>query len=130
MQFFSLNISAKLPINPAEEIQTTQEIKSLLKRSCYDCHSSEVKEPWYYNVAPISWVVQSHVKNGREVVNFSQWNSYEKRKQLKVIERLPKAIIIRMPMPSYLWLHSEAKLSGSEKKLLKEWADILKDKIK
>jgi len=130
IQFLSLNISAKLPSDSTQEIKAPKEIMNILKRSCYDCHSSDVKEPWYYNIAPISWVVQLHVKNGRKVVNFSKWNIYTKEKQLKVIDKLPKSIVIRMPMPSYLWLHQEAKMSANEKKLLSEWAKELKEKIK
>jgi hypothetical protein len=125
-----MNILAKLPTDSTQEIQAPKEIMNILKRSCYDCHSSEVKEPWYYTVAPISWVVQTHIKNGRKVVNFSEWNSYNREKQFKVIEKLPKSIVIRMPMPSYLWLHKEAELTANEKELLKDWAKKLKEKIK
>ena len=130
IQFISMNISAKLPTNQSEEIQAPKEIMTILKNSCYDCHSSDVKEPWYYNLAPISWIVQIHIKDGREVVNFSKWNSYSKEKQFKVVDKLAKSIVIRMPMPSYLWLHPEAKLLTSEKKLLKEWAKALKEEVK
>jgi hypothetical protein len=125
-----MNILAKLPTDSTQEIQAPKEIMNILKRSCYDCHSSEVKEPWYYTVAPISWMVQTHIKNGRKVVNFSEWNSYNREKQFKVIEKLPKSIVIRMPMPSYLWLHKEAELTANEKELLKDWAKKLKEKIK
>ena len=130
LQFFSLNISSTLPIKNNEEIQAPKEIMNILKRSCYDCHSSEVKEPWYYTVAPISWVVQTHIKNGRKVVNFSKWNSYTQEKQFKIVDKLPKSIIIRMPMPSYLWLHQNATMSADEKKLLTKWSKALKEKIK
>ena len=130
IQFISMNISAKLPINSTQEIQAPKEIISILKRSCYDCHSSDVKEPWYYNIAPISWLVQLHIKDGREVVNFSKWNSYSEEKQFKVLDKLPKSVVIRMPIPSYLWLHQEATLSENERKLLIRWAKELKEKIK
>ena len=129
-QSISLNILAKLKENPNDEIQAPKEVMSILKRSCYDCHSSEVKEPFYYNIAPLSWVVQLHVKNGRKVVNFSKWNSYSKEKQFKVMDKLPKAIVIRMPLPSYLWIHKESALSKYEKNLLKKWANELKETIK
>jgi len=129
-QFLSIGISAKLESNPNEEIQAPKEIMTILKRSCYDCHSSEVKEPFYYNIAPMSWIVQVHIKNARKVVNFSKWNTYSKEKQFKVLDRTPKAIIIRMPMPSYLWLHQDATMSENEKKLLSKWAEELKEKIK
>ena len=130
MQFFSLNIPAKLPIKKGEELQASSEVMSILKRSCYDCHSSEVKAPWYYKVAPISWFTQVHVKNARAVVNFSRWNSYSKEKQYKVLDKLPKSLLIRMPMPVYLYMHKESVLTKEEKKTLAKWARELKEKIK
>jgi cbb3-type cytochrome oxidase cytochrome c subunit len=129
-QFISMNISAKIESNPKEEIQAPKEVMTILKRSCYDCHSSDVHEPFYYNIAPMSWLVQLHVKNGRKVVNFSKWQTYSIEKQLKVIDKLPKSIVIRMPMPSYLWLHQDATMSANEKKSLTKWAEELKEKIK
>ncbi len=129
-QSISMNILAKLKKNPKEEIKAPEEIMNILKRSCYDCHSSEVKEPFYYNIAPMSWIVQQHVKNGRRVVNFSKWYTYNKDKQLKVMDKLPKSIIIRMPMPSYLWIHKESALSKYEKELLTKWSKEIKEKIK
>ncbi len=41
---------------------------------------------------------------------------------MKILEKIPKAIVIRMPMPTYLWLHKEAKLSKEDKNILKSWA--------
>lgn len=130
IQPFSLDVKATLPIDKSEELQAPKEVLTILKRSCYDCHSSEVKAPWYYKVAPISWYTQLHVKNGREVVNFSKWNSYTKEQQLKILKKLPKAIVIRMPLNSYLYAHEEAKLSKDEKKTLKNWVKSLKEKVK
>jgi len=130
MQFFSLDVPAKLPINKKEEIKAPKEIMPILKRSCYDCHSSEVNAPWYYHVAPISWYVQRNVRHAREVINFSKWNSYPKAKQLKFLQKLPQSIVIRMPDPVYLYLHEESRLTANEKKLLKKWARELKEKIK
>ena len=129
IQFISMDISAKLQSNSNEEIQAPKEVMSILKRSCYDCHSSDVKEPFYYNLAPMSWLVQLHIKNGRKVVNFSKWNSYSKEKHFKVIDKLPKSIIIRMPMPSYLWLHKEATLSSDDRKVLDGWARGMREKV-
>ena len=130
MQFFSLDVPAKLPIEKSEELQASPKIMSILKRSCYDCHSSDVKAPWYYKVAPISWFTQVHVKNARAVVNFSKWNSYSKEKQYKVLDKLPKSLLIRMPMPTYLYMHKESVLTREDKKTLTKWARDLKEKIK
>jgi len=130
IQFFSFDVAAKLPINKSEELQAPKEVLTLLKRSCYDCHSSEVKAPWYYTVAPISWYTQRNVQHARDIINFSKWNSYTKEKQLKLLKKFPKSIVIRMPDPVYLYMHEESKLTSNEKKLLKKWARELKEKIK
>ncbi len=130
IQFIEVDVPANVESNPKYEIEAPQEIVSILKRSCYDCHSNKSTYPWYDRVAPVSWIVKDHVKNGRKVVNFSLWNSYKKKKQKFFADKLGKSIIIRMPMPSYLWLHPEARLSNAEKKLLKEWGENLKEKIK
>jgi len=130
MQFFSLDVPAKLPIKKEEEIKASNEVMNILKRSCYDCHSSEVKTPWYYDVAPSSWYTQLHVRNGRKIVNFSKWNSYNKEKQLKVLKKIDKAIVIRMPLLTYTYLHQEAKLTDRDKKILKKWARDLKEYVK
>lgn len=130
MQLFSLNTPASLPIKEAEKLQAPQEVLTLLQRSCYDCHSSKVEAPWYYNVAPISWYTQLNVKNAREIVNFSKWNSYPKERQLKLLKKIPKAIVIRMPMQTYLYMHEEARVTKSEKELLTTWANELKERLK
>ncbi len=130
IQFIEVDVPAKVESNPKYEIEAPQEIMTILKHSCYDCHSNESTYPWYDRIAPASWFVKTHVKNGRKVVNFSLWNSYEMKKKKFFTDKLGKSIIIRMPMPSYLWLHPKAKLSNVEKKLLKEWGENLKEKIK
>ncbi|CAA6817381.1 MAG: Unknown protein [uncultured Sulfurovum sp.] len=129
IQPFSLNVQAKLNSNPNEELQAPTEVLNLLKRSCYDCHSSEVKAPWYYNVAPVSWYTQRNVKQAREIINFSKWNTYDKEKQLKVLEKIPKAIVIRMPKKAYLYLHEEVTLTAEDKKLLSVWAKKLREEL-
>jgi len=130
IQFISMEVPAILKNNPIDEINAPKEVLNILKRSCYDCHSSRVKEPWYYSIAPASWYTQLHVKNGRKFVNFSEWGNYSKNQKIKIIDKLPKAIVIRMPMLSYLYLHEEAKLSSKEKKLLTKWARELKEELK
>ncbi len=47
--------------------------RALAQRACFDCHSNETEWPWYSHVAPVSWLVQRDVEEGREKVNFSTW---------------------------------------------------------
>src|SRR5579871_5868842 len=61
----SRTIEAATPVPPA--------IENILERSCKDCHSDQTHWPWYSNVAPVSWMIYSHVTNGRRHLNFSEW---------------------------------------------------------
>ncbi|MCK4440849.1 MAG: heme-binding domain-containing protein [Sulfurovaceae bacterium] len=125
IQFIKLDVTQTLPTNEKEQLKAPKEVTDILNRSCADCHSNHVKYPWYDRIAPATWYVQMHVKKGRKVLNFDKWNSYDNDKKLKILEKIPKAIKIRMPMPSYLWLHQDAKLSTEDKKMLNRWAEDL-----
>lgn len=108
------------------EIKAPHQIMSVLKSSCYNCHSNEVEWPWYSNVAPFSWMIGKHVKNGRAWLNFSIWEKYtaeEKKKKLKGIFRTAYA---SMPLQSYLWMHEEANLTKEQRSMIREWTGVKK----
>ena len=121
MQLVPMNVPADLPVKDGDALEAPENIQAILKRSCFDCHSSHTTFPWYSNIAPVSWFTKHHVEEGREHMNFSTWNSYTDEKKLKYLEKIPKAIESKMPMASYLIMHSEAKLSDADKEALKVW---------
>lgn len=111
--------------NPAVtgDLVTPPDVKSVLKKACYDCHSNETVWPWYSNVAPVSWLVARDVNEGRKHLNFSVWESYEQKRKDKKLEEIGEEVSEgEMPMAIYVPLHPEAKLSDAEKKLLVDWA--------
>jgi hypothetical protein len=82
--------------------------------ACFDCHSNQTKWPWYTNVAPVSWWVESHVKGGRSSLNFSEWNRQQDTGVSDIVESVQSG---SMP-PSYYTVmpnHSGARLSKGEK---------------
>ena len=107
--------------NPPENIAT------ILKTSCYDCHSNESKYPWYTNISPIAWWVKHHINEGREELNFSEWATFtDKRKKHKLEECFEMVEEAEMPLESYLITHGEAKLSATQKEELIEFdGDVL-----
>jgi hypothetical protein len=109
-------------IDPKNEIDAPQEIMSMLKTSCYDCHSYQTKMPWYGHISPASLEVKSHIKEGREAVNFQEWGTYDDAKKQKIYKGITKTINFRMPMPMYLMVHEEAKLSREQREKIKAWA--------
>ncbi len=99
-------------------------IATILKNACYDCHSHHTAYPWYTNVAPISLMIRSHIRGGRQQVNFSTWADYDAKKKNHKIEEMIEVIESKyMPMKSYTWLHPEAKLSGDDRKILVDWLE-------
>jgi hypothetical protein len=110
------------PIDPKKTLSTDTTVLSLLKKSCYDCHSNETQWPSYASIAPISFFVVSHVNDGRKALNFSEYNTIEPA--IKEA-RLKRAVMTvkneRMALPSYRYVHDNANLSLEEKKVLIAW---------
>jgi hypothetical protein len=93
------------------------QVKELAVRACYDCHSNETVWPWYSNIAPVSWLVQRDVEEGREHLNFSEWGNG--RGEGEEGEEMAEVIFEgEMPPSYYLITHPEARLSDSEKPIL------------
>lgn len=90
------------------------ETKATFDRACADCHSNETKWPWYSNVAPVSWLVWRDVDEGRAKLNVSEWG-HRRNEADEAGEQVQKG---EMPMPIYLVLHPEARLSADEKTTL------------
>ena len=88
------------------------ETRDLMVRACFGCHSNQVVYPAYASVAPISWVVQSHIDEGRNRVNYSEFDKHPRAAHdtLRVIEN--------GSMPPFYYTmfgrHPEAKLTASE----------------
>jgi len=109
-------------IDPKVALQVPEEIDAMFKTSCYDCHSYQTNMPWYGNIAPISLEVKSHIKNGRKALNFQEWENYTDEKKQKIYKGIAKTINFSMPMPMYLTIHEEAKLTQKQRNQIKTWA--------
>lgn len=104
--------------------QFSDSVSRLLKNACYDCHSNETKYPWYSYIAPVSWLVERDTRIGRTNLNFSDWETYSKMDKAKILDELIEEVEGgNMPMPIYILMHPEAKLSVSDRELLIEWSD-------
>ena len=98
------------------------EVKAILKRSCYNCHSHETVWPWYSRIAPVSWLVASDVSEGRENMNFSKWGGYPAGKLNEILEDVREEVEEgEMPPWYYLLPHPEARLSSNDKAALRAW---------
>src|SRR5680860_104459 len=57
-------------------IEIPVEVNKIIETSCADCHTNSTKYPWYNEIAPASWFLAQHVKEGKEHLNFSEWTTY------------------------------------------------------
>jgi hypothetical protein len=122
LQLIKVDIPKPPTSTPADAIMLPTEIAGLFKRSCNDCHSNTTQWPWYADIAPISFEVRGHVRDGRKWLNFDIWNQYDEEKKQERLKGIVKTIDVKMPLPSYLWAHTEAKLTKPERESIKKWA--------
>ena len=106
------------------EIKASEQVMNIFKKACYDCHSNEIKYPWYSSVAPFSWVIDDHVKEGRKALNFSIWENYTPEQKREHIKDIYRTVYAAMPLQSYLWIHDEANLTKEERKEVRDWTGV------
>ena len=108
----------------------TPEVAAILDRACRDCHSNDTRWPWYTNVSPVSWLVANHVQHGREHFNSSEWTAIDEDDRDKLLGGVCSLTERgRMPLPSYLLLHRDAKLSPADVKTLCAWSEKMRDML-
>ncbi|MEY4374321.1 MAG: putative signal peptide protein [Candidatus Eisenbacteria bacterium] len=105
------------------EVDAPADVKRILERSCYDCHSNRTRWPWYSRVAPMSWLVARDVHEGREEINFSEWPMFDFDEQDHLLEQVEKQVTRgKMPLPVYLIMHGDAALSRADREKLLAWS--------
>jgi len=104
-------------VNPpvgAEPAWDLPETRALAKQACFDCHSNETEWPPYSNVAPVSWLIQHDVSEGRAVLNFSEWQ----RPQEEAKEAAEEVLEGEMPLRMYQLMHAHGRLSAADRERL------------
>ncbi len=129
-QFFRIDKTVK-PVDISTDVisltNADAEVASILKVSCYDCHSNQPTYPWYTNIAPVSWWIKHHINEGSHHLNFSEWGNYsQKKKDHKLEECIEMVEGGEMPMSSYTLMHKDATLSAEQKKKLLNWFTSIK----
>ena len=107
------------------------DVQTVLKASCYDCHSNNTVYPWYYKVQPVAWWLNEDIKDAKKEVNFSEFASYRAAKQFRKLKEIKDEVEGGdMPLPSYTFIHRYARLDETQKKLVINWATSIQDSLK
>jgi Haem-binding domain len=105
-----------------------ENVHTILKTSCFNCHSNYTNYPWYTRMQPVRWWITGHISEGKKKLNFSEFSTYDSKvrySRFKEIEANLKAGA--MPLPSYLTTHPEGVLSEGQKMTLINWAKTMQD---
>lgn len=112
-----------------DELKEPENVKLILKKGCYDCHSNHTNWPKYSYIFPLSVIISFHVHEGREELNFSNWESLTPKKQVRNAAKINEAISEgEMPIFGYTFTHPEAVLTKEEKEILIKWEESLEEK--
>lgn len=107
-----------------------EKVQGILKNSCYDCHSNNTRYPWYANIQPGGWWLASHIKEGKQELNFNEFGKYSLRRQQSKLKAIAGTIKDgTMPISSYTLIHKNARLSKAEQDLILNSIEETKDSL-
>jgi len=105
-------------------------VLAVIQRSCQDCHSDRTHYPWYSYVAPVSWLIRSDVDGGRQHLNLSRWNEYPLVRKERILSEIANQVKDRdMPLPQYLWIHRNARLSNADVGAIFRWTQAERTRL-
>jgi hypothetical protein len=104
------------------------DVQKVLRTSCYDCHSNSTRYPWYAEIQPVGWWLDGHIREARRELNFSEFAGYRPRRQFIKLEQIAEEVREdAMPLPSYLIVHTDARLSPQQKEILVAWTNAARN---
>jgi hypothetical protein len=127
MQFFQPEPNYA-PLNPEQDmlslVSPGEDIALLVREACYDCHSNQTDYPWYSRVAPVSWYLDKHIRDGQAELNFSAYGALDKADKIGMFADFCDVLDAgTMPLRTYMMLHSNARLSEEDRELLCQWTE-------
>jgi hypothetical protein len=126
------NVSTELPAKHVSGVlPLPSDVETILRTACYDCHSNTTRYPWYAEIQPIGWFLGNHISEGKRGLNFDEFAGYRPFRQLRKLQQIREEVEEKgMPLPSYLIIHTDAKLSAGQQELLVRWAVAGEDSLR
>ena len=113
-----------------EQKGVDDEIKTILKNACLDCHSNQTNYLWFHLVAPVSWMINTHITDGKAELNLSEWGNWEPLDQIGALDKMADEITSgEMPLKEYVLMHPKAKLTEEQKEQFYAWAEKLSEEL-
>lgn len=108
------------------DIKAPADVAHILRVSCYDCHSNETNLKWFDEIAPASWLVAGHIRDGRKALNFSNWDSLAPGDQkANLFLSVNQVMFGTMPLASYTTFHGDARITEKDLNTLRTYVGSL-----
>lgn len=123
IQFYRPDITPRqVDVSNSDLLMNIPGAPAMVRSACYDCHSNESVLPWYAAVNPVGIFVRNHIIEGRKHLNFSLVLDYPTDKKIKKLNECAEMLREElMPLKSYTWMHSDARLSTEEREEMAHW---------
>jgi len=112
-----------IPTTPATaELQAPPEVRRILEKDCYSCHSDQRRLSWFDQIVPGYWLVRYDILTAREHLNFSTLGAKPAAVQKAALFEAVNFIKLgAMPLPQFVMLHPESKVTPEELATLKAY---------
>lgn len=112
-----------IPARPASsEILAPPQVRQVLEKDCYSCHSDQRRLSWFDEVVPAYWLVRHDILAAREDLDFSTLGSKPGPIQKATLyEAVNMMQLGAMPSPQFVKLHPDAKATTEDIETLKTY---------
>jgi mono/diheme cytochrome c family protein len=116
-------VRPSIPAKPATaEVQATPEVRRVLQKNCYSCHSDQRRLSWFDEIVPGYWLVRHDILTAREHLNFSTLGDKPAAMQKATLYEAVNMIQLgAMPLSNFVKLHPDAKVTPEELATLKAY---------
>jgi hypothetical protein len=110
-----------IPTSPATaELAVQPEVRHILEKDCYSCHSDQRRLSWFDEIVPAYWLVRDDILTARQHLNFSTLGAKPAAVQKATLFEAVNMIQLgAMPLHQYTLLHPGARVTPEELATLK-----------
>ena len=116
-------VRPSIPEKPVTaEIEAPAQVKQVLAKDCYSCHSDQRRLSWFDQIVPGYWLVRQDILTARGHLNFSTLGAKPAAAQKATLyEAVNMVQLGAMPLPQFLKLHPDARVTAEELATLKTY---------
>lgn len=108
----------------------SENVKEILTNACLDCHSNNTDYKWFHHTVPVAWMINKHIIEGKDELNLSEWGKMDIFDKMDALDEMCEEVEKgEMPLKSYTAIHSDARLSEEDKKVLCDWTEKLAEEL-